>query len=95
MSIAFETTLMPGTFAVDPLKSRSHAYSDRSTPYAQVAIWPYKRFFQTAMADEDLTDDFSTVTYTPGFDASDDLYVNMGAVDRDFFTPAQRVKAGH
>jgi len=25
-----------------------HAYSDRSTPNARVAIWPYKRMFETA-----------------------------------------------
>lgn len=73
-----------------------HAYRDRPIPYADVAIWPFKRIFQTAMVDEDLTDGFTTVVYTPGHDLSDDgLYINSGAVDRDFFTPASMVQAGH
>lgn len=72
-----------------------HAYSDRATPNANVAIWPFKRIFQTAMVEEDVTDGFSTVVYTPGLNSHNGLYVNMGAVDRDFFTPAQMVQAGH
>jgi Protein of unknown function (DUF1329) len=72
-----------------------HAYSDRATPAAQVAIWPYKRIFQTAMVEEDVTDGFSTVVYTPGLKGRNGLYVNMGAIDRDFFTPERMVQAGH
>lgn len=72
-----------------------HAYSDRATPNANVAIWPFKRIFQTAMVEEDVTDGFSTVVYTPGLNSHSGLYVNMGAVDRDFFTPAKMVQAGH
>lgn len=72
-----------------------HAYSDRSTPSARVAIWPFKRIFQTAMVEEDVTDGFSTVVYSPGLESRNGLYVNMGAVDRDFFTPARMVRAGY
>ena len=73
-----------------------HAYRDRAVPDAKVAIWPFKRIFQTALVDEDLTDGFSTVVYSPGHDRSDDgLFVNMGAVDRTFFTPEMMVQAGH
>ncbi|HEV2169909.1 MAG TPA: DUF1329 domain-containing protein [Candidatus Binatus sp.] len=70
-----------------------HAYSDRATPNSNVAIWPFKRIFQTAMVEEDVTDGFSTVVYTPGLDSHNGVYVNMGAVDRDFFTPAQLVQS--
>ena len=72
-----------------------YAYSDRATPAARVAIWPFKRIFQTAMIDEDLTDGFSTVVHTPGLDDRDALYINMGAIDGNFFTPARMVQAGH
>ncbi len=65
-----------------------HAYDDRATPGARVAIWPFKRMFETALVDEDLTSGFSTVIYTPGHESHDDsLFINMGAVDRTFFTP--------
>lgn len=69
-----------------------HAYDDRATPNANVAIWPFKRIFQTAMVEEDVTDGFSTVVYTPGLNSHNGVYVNMGAVDRNFFTPAQMVQ---
>ena len=73
-----------------------HAYQDRPGPNARVAIWPFKRMFQTALVDEDVTDGFSTVIYTPGHQNHDDsLYINMGAVDRNFFTPEKMVQAGH
>ncbi|MGA9721892.1 MAG: DUF1329 domain-containing protein [Candidatus Binatus sp.] len=73
-----------------------HAYRDRAVPNARVAIWPFKRMFETALVDEDLTSGFSTVVYTPGHSGNDDsLFENMGAVDRDFFTPQKMVQAGH
>jgi hypothetical protein len=71
------------------------AYSDRATPAAGVAVWPFKRVFQTAMVDEDVLSGFSTVVFTPGLDGRNALYLNMGAIDRDFFTPARMVQAGH
>jgi hypothetical protein len=73
-----------------------HAYRDRAVPNAKVAIWPFKRMFETALVDQDLTTGFSTVIYSPGHGGNDDsLFVNMGAVDRDFFTPEKMVQAGH
>jgi hypothetical protein len=73
-----------------------HAYSDRAEPNARVAIFPFKRIFQTALVDEDVTDGFSTVVYSPGHNNLDDsMFINMGAVDQDFFTPARMVQAGH
>ena len=72
-----------------------HAYSDRSTPNARVAIWPYKRMFETAQVDEDLTTGFSTTLYSPPPDGgSEGWYVNSGAVDRTFFTP-MRLEQSH
>jgi hypothetical protein len=73
-----------------------NAYRDRAVPGARVAIWPFKRMFQTALVDEDLTDGFSTVVYSPGPDSQDDgVYINMGAIDQTFFTPERMVQAGH
>jgi Protein of unknown function (DUF1329) len=73
-----------------------HAYSDRATPEARVAIFPFKRMFETALVDEDVTSGFSTVVYSPGHETSNDtVYINMGAVDRTFFTPEKMVQAGH
>jgi hypothetical protein len=61
-----------------------------------VAIWPFKRMFETALVDEDVTSGFSTVVYSPGpATQNDSLFVNMGAVDRDFFTPQKMVQVGH
>ena len=72
-----------------------HAYSDRPSDNASPS-WPFKRMFETAMVEEDLSDGFSTVVYTPGHESVDDgLQINAGAVDRDFFTPEKMVQAGH
>jgi hypothetical protein len=72
-----------------------HAYSDRPSTDAE-ATWPFKRMFETAMVEEDLSDGFSTVVYTPGHESIDDgLQINAGAVDRTFFTPEKMVQAGH
>lgn len=71
-----------------------HAYRDRPTINAN-ARWPFKRMFETALIDEDLTNGFSTAVYTqPDYDG-DSLYIDTGAIDRDFFTPARMVQAGH
>ena len=73
-----------------------HAYQDRPSPNSRVAIWPFKRMFQTAMVDEDVTDGYSTVIYTPGRENHDDsVLINMGVIDRNFFTPERMVQAGH
>lgn len=72
-----------------------YAYRDRATRAATVSIWPFKRIFQTAMVDQDLTTGFSSVVYTPGLEARNSLYINMGAIDGSFFTPEKMVQAGH
>jgi hypothetical protein len=73
-----------------------HAYRDRALPNSTVAIWPFKRMFETALVDEDITSGFSTVIYSPGpASQTDSLFVNMGAVDRNFFTPQKMVQSGH
>jgi hypothetical protein len=65
-----------------------HAYSDRATPNARVAIWPYERMFETAQVDEDLTRGFSTILYSPPPDGGiEGWYINTGAVDTTFFIP--------
>ena len=39
---------------------------------------------------------FRPWSITPGQDSRDDsLFINMGAVDRNFFTPEKMVQAGH
>ncbi len=73
-----------------------HSYRDRATPSARVAIWPFKRMFQTGEVDEDLTSGFSTTVFTPRTEAQSECwYINMGAVDKDFFTPENMVQMGH
>jgi Protein of unknown function (DUF1329) len=73
-----------------------NAYRDRPVPDAKVAIWPFKRMFETALVDEDVTSGFSTVLYSPGTDRhGDGWYINMGLVDKSFFTPEKMVQAGH
>ncbi|MDE3159143.1 MAG: DUF1329 domain-containing protein [Acidobacteriota bacterium] len=72
-----------------------HAYSDRATPNARVAIWPYKRMFETAQVDEDLTTGFSTTLYSPpAKGGSEGWYINSGTVDKAFFTP-MRLEQSH
>ena len=67
-----------------------YAYRDRPIPNARVAIWPFKRVFQTAMVDEDVNTGFSSIAYSPRPDAESECwYINQGVVDKDFFTPAK------
>ena len=71
-----------------------HTYRDRPTPQSSVSVFPFKRIFETALVDEDVTSGFSTVVFTPGPNNRDDsLFINMGAVDRNFFTPEKMVQA--
>jgi hypothetical protein len=48
-------------------------YRDRSMPEAKVAIYPFKRLFQTAMIDEDIDDTmrFTSIVYPPGAEGAD------------------------
>jgi len=68
-----------------------NAYRDRPVPDAGVAIYPFKRMFQTALVDEDVQDGFSTVVYMPGRETEERecWYINMGVVTKSFLDPHQ------
>jgi len=104
---AFSTSILRGWFitAADMFNPKGelwktiatfNAYRDRSIPGARVTIWPFKRMFQTAMVDEDLTSGFSTTVFTPRTDSESECwYINEGVVDNTFFTIANMVQMGH
>lgn len=73
------------------------AYRDRSALDAKVAIYPFKRIFQTAMVDEDVTNGFASVSYTPGHDTKkpEGWYINMGVVRSDSLDPYKMEWVGH
>lgn len=68
--------------------TRWAAYRDRTTPDARVAIYPFKRVFQVAAGIQDLQTGFASICYSPAADTAerDSWYINMGAVDKSFFT---------
>jgi hypothetical protein len=74
-----------------------NTYRDRPVPDAKVAIYPYKRMFQTALADEDVQTGFSTVVYMPAHEMQDKecWYINMGIVTKGFLDPRQMSIHGH
>jgi hypothetical protein len=61
-----------------------NAYGDRPVPDARVAIYPFKRMFQTALVDEDVQDGCSTVVYMPGHETEERQcwYINMSIVTK-------------
>jgi hypothetical protein len=74
-----------------------NTYRDRPVPDAKVAIYPFKREFITAASSIDLQSGVSTTCYLPGPDTPERecWYINMGAVDKSFFTTEALTKAGH
>jgi hypothetical protein len=72
-------------------------YRDRPVPDAKVAIYPFEREFILAASSIDVQTGQTTTCYLPGPDTPERecWYINMGAVDRDFFTTDAMVKAGH
>jgi Protein of unknown function (DUF1329) len=74
-----------------------NAYRDRPVPDAKVAIYPFKRMFQTALVDENVQNGFSTVIYTPSHspEAHECWYINMGTVTRAFLDPSVLERRGH
>ncbi len=75
-------------------------YADRSEPGARIAIYPFKREFQVGSSSLNVQSGFATVCYHPSMDAPsrDSWFINMGAVDRDWFTPesmARAAEGGH
>jgi uncharacterized protein DUF1329 len=74
-----------------------NTFDDRPVHDAKVAIYPYKRMFQTALADEDLQSGFSSVVYMPGHETEDheSWYINMGIVTKAFLDPHQMQNYAH
>ncbi len=63
-------------------------FRDRPVPDARVAIYPFKRQFTIAAASTDLQSGAASVCYLPGQETPEHetWYINMGSVDKSFFT---------
>ena len=70
-------------------------YADRAEPDARIAIYPFKREFQSGSSTVNLQSGFATVCYHPSPNAPsrDSWFINMGSVDRDWFTASQMARA--
>jgi hypothetical protein len=70
------------------------AYRDRPVPDAKVAIYPFKREFVVGAASTDVQSTQATMCYLPGIETPERecWYINMGAVDKAFFTTEAMVK---
>jgi uncharacterized protein DUF1329 len=74
-----------------------NTYRDRPVPDAKIAVYPFKREFIVAASSVDVQSGISTTCYLPGPDTPERecWYINMGAVDRNFFTAEAMTKASH
>ena len=72
-------------------------YRDRPVPDARVAVYPFKREFELGAVSTDVQSGFATMCYLPGRNTPERecWYINMGAVDKDFFTTEAMAKAAH
>jgi Protein of unknown function (DUF1329) len=70
-------------------------YRDRPVPDAKVAIYPFKREFIVGSGRYDVQSGFATMCYLPAQNTPERecWYINMGAVDKSFFTTESMVKA--
>ncbi len=70
------------------------AYRDRPVPDAKVAIYPFKREFVVGACSTDVQSTEATMCYLPGIETPERecWYINMGAVDKAFFTTEAMVK---
>jgi hypothetical protein len=70
------------------------AYRDRPVPDAKIAIYPFKREFVVGSSSTDLQTGQATMCYLPGHETTERecWYINMGAVDKAFFTTEAMVK---
>jgi hypothetical protein len=70
-------------------------YRDRPVPDARVAIYPFKREFVVGASSTDVQSSMSTMCYLPGQNTPERecWYINMGGVDRNFFTTESMVRA--
>jgi Protein of unknown function (DUF1329) len=79
---------------------RSHIYwlatRDRPVPDAKVAIYPFQRSFVVGAVSTDVQSGLGTMCYLPGHETPEHecWYINMGAVDKAFFTTDAMVRAG-
>ena len=73
------------------------AYRDRPVPDARVAIYPFRRAFVVGEAGTDVQSGQTTMCYLPGIETPERecWYINMGAVDRSFFTVDAMVAVAH
>ncbi|HKM99087.1 MAG TPA: DUF1329 domain-containing protein [Candidatus Binataceae bacterium] len=71
------------------------AYRDRPVPDAKVAIYPFKREFVVGAVSTDVQSGQATMCYLPGIETPERecWYINMGAVDKSFFTTDAMVRA--
>ncbi|MBV8137497.1 MAG: DUF1329 domain-containing protein [Deltaproteobacteria bacterium] len=71
------------------------AYRDRPVPDARVAIYPFKREFVVGAVSTDVQSGQATMCYLPGIETPERecWYINMGAVDKEFFTTQAMAKA--
>jgi hypothetical protein len=80
---------------------RSHIYwlatRDRPVPDAKVAIYPFKRSFVVGAVSTDVQTGLGTMCYLPGMETPERecWYINMGAVDKSFFTTDAMVRAAN
>jgi hypothetical protein len=80
---------------------RSHIYwlatRDRPVPDAKVAIYPFKRSFVVGAVSTDVQSGLGTMCYLPGIETPERecWYINMGAVDKSFFTTDAMVRAAN
>lgn len=74
-----------------------NTYRDRPVPDAKIALFPYKRIFQTALVDQDLQSGFSSTVFMPGQDSEEHecWYINMGVVTKGMLNPDQMTRTGH
>jgi hypothetical protein len=72
-------------------------YRDRPVPDAKVAVYPFKREFVVSGSGIDTQTGMVQTCYLPGPNTPERecWYINMGAVDRDFFTQEALTKAAH
>jgi hypothetical protein len=70
------------------------AYRDRPVPDAKVAIYPFKREYVVGVSSTDVQASSATMCYLPGLETPERecWYINMGAVDKAFFTTEAMVK---
>ncbi len=78
-------------------KNRIYWFShcDRAVPDARVAIYPFRRLFLAGALSTDVQSGRSAMCYLPGLETQERecWYINMGAVDKNFFTTAAMVNA--